>query len=87
MFSLAEGEESATIEVGTLGAIVAVVKQRSQVLCVPAQAVHSADGRDYVYVLGEDQMREVKWIETGLYGDSTVEVLSGLTEGERVILR
>ncbi len=32
-------------------------------------------------------MREVKWIETGLYGDSTVEVLSGLTEGERVILR
>ena len=28
-----------------------------------------------------------KWIETGLYGDSTVEVLSGLTEGERVILR
>ncbi len=87
MFSLAEGEERATIEVGTLGAIVAVVKQRSQVLCVPAQAVHSADGRDYVYVLGEDQMREVKWIETGLYGDSTVEVLSGLTEGERVILR
>ena len=64
-----------------------ILKQRSQVLCVPAQAVHSADGRDYVYVLGEDQMREVKWIETGLYGDSTVEVLSGLTEGERVILR
>ena len=72
---------------GAIGYIVAVVDQRSQVLCVPSAAVHSAEGRDYVYVLGEDQMREVKWIETGLYGDSMVEVVSGLTEGERVILR
>ncbi len=87
MFSLAGGGENATIEVGTAGTIVAVVDQRSQVLCVPAEAVHSADGRDYVYVLGDDQTREVKWIETGLHGDSSVEVLSGLTEGERVILR
>lgn len=87
LFYLAEGAENATIEVGTTGSIVAVIDQRSQVLCVPVTAVHSAEGRDYVYVLGEDQMREVKWIETGLYGDSMVEVLSGLTEGERVILR
>lgn len=87
LFALTESGENATIEVGTIGSIVAVVDRRSQVLCVPTAAVHSAEGRDYVYVLGEDQMREVKWIETGLYGDSTVEVLSGLAEGERVILR
>lgn len=87
LFSLADGGENATIEVGTVGSIVAVVEQRLQVLCVPAAAVHSADGGSYVYVLGADQMREVKWIETGLYGDDLVEVLSGLTEGERVILR
>lgn len=87
LFSLAGGGENATIEVGTAGTIVAVADERSQVLCVPVEAVHSADGGDYVYVLGEDQMREVKWIETGLRGDSSVEVLSGLTEGERVILR
>lgn len=87
LFSLADGGENATIEVGTMGSIVAVVDRRSQVLCVPTAAVHSAEGKEYVYVLGEDQMREVKWIETGLYGDDTVEVLAGLTEGERVILR
>lgn len=87
LFALTDGAEDATIEVGTTGTIVAVTDQRSQVLCVPSAAVHSADGKDYVYVLGADQMREVKWIETGLYGDSTVEVLSGLAEGERVILR
>lgn len=87
LFSLAEGAETATIEVGTVGSIVAVVDRRSQVLCMPVTALHSADGGEYVYVLGEDQMREVKWVETGLHGDETVEVLSGLTEGERVILR
>ena len=87
LFSLAEGAETATIEVGTVGSIVAVVDRRSQVLCVPAAAIHSADGGEYVYVLGEDQMRAVKWVETGLHGDETVEVLSGLAEGERVILR
>ena len=87
LFTLTESGSNATIEVGTMGFIVATEDQRSQVLCVPTAAVHSAEGRDYVYVLGADQMREVKWIETGLYGDSMVEVLSGLTEGERVILR
>lgn len=86
-FALTESGDNATIEVGTIGYIVVVVDQRSQVLCVPTAAVHSADGKDYVYVLGEDRMREVKWIETGLCGDGMVEVLSGLTEGERVILR
>ena len=87
LFALAAGGEDAVIEVGTTGSMTVILDQRSQVLCVPSSAVHNADGRDYVYVLGADQMREVKWIETGLYGDSTVEVLSGLAEGERVILR
>lgn len=86
-FVLGAGGADATIEVGTTGTMAVILDQRSGVLCVPSSAVHSADGRDYVYVLGTDQMREVKWIETGLYGDSTVEVLSGLAEGERVILR
>ena len=87
LFALAAGGEDAVIEVGTTGSVTVILDQWSQVLCVPSSAVHNADGRDYVYVLGADQMREVKWIETGLYGDSTVEVLSGLAEGERVILR
>ena len=56
-------------------------------LTVPLKAVHLASGKSYVYVLGEGNMREVKWIETGLFGDETVEILSGLTEGEKVIIK
>ena len=60
---------------------------RTQVLTVPLKAVHLADGKSFVYVLGENQMREVKWIETGLFGDDKVEVVSGLAEGEKVIVK
>lgn len=87
MFALTEEEQDAVMEVGTTGTLKLILEQREQVLKVPVQAVHQADGRAYVYILGENRMREVKWIETGLYGDDSVEVTAGLTEGEKVILK
>lgn len=86
MFVFAEGYE-ANIEMGTSGTITVVMESRENVLQVPKQAVHTADGKAFVYCIGEDNMREVRWVETGLYGDKNVEILSGLAEGERVILR
>lgn len=73
------------IDVGTSGYMWVAVDSRENVLCVPENAIYTADDRAYVYVLNDDNMREVKWVETGLYGDDTVEILSGLTEGERVV--
>ena len=75
------------VDVGNAGTLKVITQQKTQVLTIPVRAVHIADGKSYVYVVGEDNMREVKWIETGMYGDSTVEVLSGLSEGEKVILK
>ena len=88
LFTMAEElEEGKVIEVGTMGTMHYTTDYRTQVLTVPLRAVHQADGKSFVYVLGENQMREVKWIETGLFGDERVEIISGLTEGEKVILR
>ena len=75
------------IEVGTTGTLYFTMEQREQVLSVPLKAVHEADGAYFVYVLGADNMREVKWIEVGLMGNDLVEVTSGLAEGEKVILQ
>lgn len=86
-FFVYEGAYETGIEVGTGGTIRLVTDSRRQVLCVPVSAVNSADGRTYVYVLDRDGQREVRWVETGLYGDDTVEILSGLEEGEKVIRR
>lgn len=87
LFAIADDDGSRTIDVGTMGLMKVVLGEKKQVLCVPANAVHIADGKSYVYVLGADNVREVKWIETGLMGDTYAEVISGLTEGEKVILQ
>ena len=86
-FELVGGGESANVTVGTSAVITLEISRKEHVLCIPSQAVHEADGKSYVYVLGENDIREVKWIETGLYGDSLVEVVNGLTEGENIILK
>lgn len=86
LFTFAE-EYTANIEMGTRGTITVVLEKRENVLNVPKQAIHSADGRSFVYCLGEDNLREIRWVETGIYGDNSVEILSGLSEGESVILK
>ena len=87
LFTLSGDTSDVNIGVGASGTLQFTVDKREQVLTVPIRAVHQAGGKSYVYVLGEGNMREVKWIETGLYGDINVEVISGLAEGEKVILK
>lgn len=86
-FALAEDGVNLNVSVGNAGTLKVVTEQKTDVLTIPARAVHIADGKSYVYVVGDDNMREVKWVETGMYGDSNVEILSGLEEGEKVILK
>lgn len=86
-FKMASDSSESIIQVGAMGTMKLVIDSREDVLNIPKGAVHTADGRSYVYVLGENNMREIKWIETGLYGDQAVEVISGLTRGEKVVLK
>lgn len=87
LFTIAPGYEDSSIGVGCKGNMYVVLDSRQQVLTIPADAVHDAEGKFYVYVIGENNMREIKWIEVGLCGDDAVEILSGLEEGEKVILK
>ena len=86
-FSLWGEDDGSSIEVGAVGTMWVVLGRRENVLTLPSQTVHTADGKTYVYVEGECGTREVRWIETGLHGDETVEITGGLEQGEKVILR
>ena len=86
-FSFPEGYDGAIIDIGTRGTLNVVLDSREKVLAVPAGAVHRAEDRFYVYVVGEGGLREVRWVETGLFGDDSVEIKKGLEQGEKVILR
>lgn len=87
MFVVYESPEDATLEVGVTGTIQVAEQKKENVLYVPSEAVHNAEEERYVYVQNDNDTREVRWIKTGLYGNGIVEVLSGLEEGEKVILK
>jgi RND family efflux transporter MFP subunit len=54
-------------------------------LIVPKTAVRSADGRDVVFVVKEDRV-ERRAVKVGAAQAEQVEVVSGLTAGERVVV-
>lgn len=86
-FTLTGEGEDASIEVDAMGTLMVVTAYKEQVLTLPTESVHKAGEEYFVYVMGDGGVREVKWIEIGLQGDKTVEVTSGLEEGDRVIQR
>jgi multidrug efflux pump subunit AcrA (membrane-fusion protein) len=55
-------------------------------LLLPPRAVHRIDGRTFVYILNEYGVLTIRDIETGLRGNYFYEILSGLEEGEEVVL-
>ena len=71
---------------GTKGTLTLILDTRAQVLTVPVQAVSRINGQTVVYYPDEDGMKAYKAVETGLEAGGRVEILSGLAEGERVII-
>lgn len=61
--------------------------EKKDVLYLPKNAVHFVDGRAYVYYIGEDGIRQMKYISVGMEADAQIEIIDGLAEGEEVILR
>lgn len=85
VFTLNEPDFS--IAVGTKGIINLVLGESLQTLSVPKMCVFSTEDYDYVYVLSENGVRELSKVTIGVVGDDSVEILSGLSRGDSVILR
>lgn len=75
------------IKENTTGSVTIVIEERSDVLWVTAGAVKSADGKSFVYYLDENNIKNVKYFESGFTAAGRVEVLSGLELGEQVIVQ
>ena len=58
---------------------------RNDALVVPLSTLKTDAAGSYVLVLQEDGTQETRYVETGIYSDEYVEILSGLSEGERVV--
>lgn len=62
------------------------LQQKSNTLIVPRRAVRTYMGKEYVQVLEGTSKRELD-VQTGIKSATEVEILSGLKEGQQVILR
>lgn len=58
---------------------------RNDALVVPLSTLKTDANGSYVLVQQEDGTQEQRYVETGIYSDEYVEILSGLSEGERVV--
>lgn len=82
-----EDVDHTQIEVGSRGNVKVVLESRQDALSIQTEALYSADGRYYVYVLNDDGTQQTRWVELGIETKDYVEILSGLEEGDKVILR
>lgn len=79
-----EGDTEA-VGMGDYAAIVVVNRRREQALSVPRDAVHKDDTGSYVYVVqGEENVYTP--VRTGISDGAYTEILSGLREGDIVLL-
>jgi RND family efflux transporter MFP subunit len=60
---------------------------RSPAFTVPLQSVVSSDGYSFLFVLKPDKTVERRRIETGAVRDAEIEVVSGVKQGELVVVR
>ncbi len=71
---------------GMYADVILQVKHDAQALTVPVQATKQADGKTTVLVLDANNHVSSRTIATGIEAPSSIEVVSGLKEGDRVIL-
>ncbi|MBP3754930.1 MAG: hypothetical protein J6I66_08735 [Lachnospiraceae bacterium] len=83
-FILTGDSASAIIAENTTGSIIVELGKKENVLSVPKAAVHRAGDKVYVYVVDEDGYRRYREVQTGLEGDTRIEIISGLEAGEIV---
>jgi RND family efflux transporter MFP subunit len=63
-----------------------VLAQRDRVLTIPLQALARTGSDARVLVVGAENRLEERQVRLGLEGTSRIEVLSGLQEGDRVVI-
>ncbi len=68
------------------GTIELCTEEKQNVLTVDKNAIHTSGENYYVYVLDEEGIRRMQFVELGLWGLDVVEVISGLEEGDYVIV-
>ena len=87
VFYFTPDDAAAALADGDRGAVTLELDRREDVLYVNASAVKRMDDKRFVYVQDENGLRAMAEVETGFEAGGFVQILSGLEEGDAVILK
>jgi membrane fusion protein (multidrug efflux system) len=62
-----------------------VIKKSDNALILPAQCVLKDEKGSFVYLVGSDSTAQSKYLQIGIQQDNNIEILSGLTDDDKVI--
>ncbi|MEA4963080.1 efflux RND transporter periplasmic adaptor subunit [Lutispora sp.] len=62
-----------------------ITKEKADSIYIPDKSVFDLDGKDSVFIVQNNKL-ELRTIECGIENDDFIEVLSGLDEGEKVVV-
>lgn len=75
-----------TYRLGMNGDVNIVLEEKADVLTIPLISIREEEGKTYVDVKTGENVAEAREIEVGLETDEDVEVLSGLSENDQIVL-
>ncbi len=64
-----------------------ILDERKDVIMAPRRSVHHAGDNYYVYYTDENNIRSVQYVEVGLEGNDYYEIVSGINEGDVLVLK
>lgn len=77
--------DDGTLKSGLNGTVNIIINQVKGVLILPVEAIQEDSGGSYVTLVGSEQAKTP--VTTGISDGRNIEILSGLSEGARVIIR
>jgi macrolide-specific efflux system membrane fusion protein len=75
----------ASVKPGMTANVSVITASKDNVLSVPSAAISTSGGQSTVTVRGNGK-DQVTPVQTGLKGDGTTEIVSGLNEGDQVVM-
>ncbi|MDD2498118.1 MAG: efflux RND transporter periplasmic adaptor subunit, partial [Desulfitobacteriaceae bacterium] len=84
--SVDKSEEMAVLKPGYNVNLKVILHEKEEALLVPFEAVVENGEKDLVFVVGVDDIASQREIKTGLSNELFMEIVSGLNEGEKVVL-
>lgn len=78
--------QNAVLENGDSGKVEVILEESRDTLYIEKEAIHTMNGKHFVYMLNEDGLRMMQDVTVGIVSGGYIEIKKGLSEGDSVIL-